>query len=126
MTLVMARSALGQMGWLSLNCRTDLAFVLSMLSIGMNGARLDFASAAKWAVRYLAGATSLGLWYPTAARAENAETPTFRVFSDASWGPYPSTSSLWVCAWGRPVLYYAARQRGNSASTPEAEAVALS
>lgn len=115
---------IGELLWLAINARPDIAFAVQVLSRSIKDPKICHWTAAKRVVRYLIGTQELALQYSSHARTKPI------CYSDADWARDPSdrksVSGFVFLLAGAAVIWKVKRQTVVALSTAEAEYIAAS
>lgn len=117
-------SLIGELLWLAMNARPDIAFAVQVLSRSLKNPKDCHWTAAKRVVRYLLGTSELALQYSSQA----SDKPI--CYTDADWARDPSDrksmSGYVFLLAGAAVIWKVKRQTIVALSTAEAEYIAAS
>jgi hypothetical protein len=130
------RSIVGALKYLAVNTRSDLSFVVSVLSSFMQSPTEDHLKVAKHALRYLQGTKDYGLVYnprhveqfPQAANFDCVQREHLKLYADADCvGETETCKSTTGCImffYGCPFIWKSALQTMVATSTTEAQFIA--
>ena len=116
------RKLLGELMYLMVQTRPDLAYSVSKLAQFMSNPREEHWTALKRVLRYLQGTRELGICY-----SKTEGELTLSAWTDASWGEDPddsrSTNGYVILMQGGPVAWKSQKQQSVALSSTEAEYV---
>ena len=117
------QSLLGELLWIAVNARPDIAFAVQFLSKFSKHPKARHWLAAKRILRYLKGTQNACLHY-------DSNSPAFKAFCDSDWGRDPSdrksTSGFIILFHGAPLSWKVRKQKSVALSSAEAEYLAAS
>ena len=116
------RTLLGELMYLMVQTRPDLAYSVSRLAQFMSNPREEHWTALKRVLRYLQSTRELGICY-----AKTKGELTLSAWTDSSWGEDPddsrSTNGYVILMQGGPVAWKSQKQQSVALSSTEAEYV---
>ena len=116
------RTLLGELMYLMVQTRPDLAYSVSKLAQFMSNPREEHWTALKRVLRYLQSTQELGICY-----SRSKGELTLSAWTDASWGEDPddsrSTNGYVILMQGGPVAWKSQKQQSVALSSTEAEYV---